>query len=189
MKLYTKTGDKGETSLFGGQRVKKSHVRIEAYGTIDELNAYVGYLRDQAVNQSDLQRKHFLHTIQHFLFVIGAHLATPVQKKNMSLPELPSSTDCTLLEEAIDQIEQQVGPMKHFILPGGHPSISIAHITRCICRRAERCIISLDEEEPSVDPKIIVYINRLSDYLFMMTRLFALELNVTERPWLPQKTK
>ena len=191
MKLYTKTGDTGETSLFGGTRVKKSHTRIEAYGTIDELNAYVGYLKDQDTHQSSPTRKQFLLTIQNFLFVIGAHLATPIQKKNMSLPPLPGSEDCTHLEEAIDQIEKQVGPMRHFILPGGHPSISIAHIARCVCRRAERRIISLseEEEEKPVDPKIVIYINRLSDYFFMLTRLLAQELHVTEQPWLPQKSK
>ena len=171
MKIYTKTGDKGQTGLFGGKRVAKHHPRIEAYGTIDELNAYVGLLADQDINVSQPLRSQRLQQIQSQLFVIGAHLATPLKKSGLSLPELPDNAT-QALEEDIDQMSEATGPMRHFILPGGHPAISVGHVARCVCRRAERQIVALQTEE--VVPEIVlIYVNRLSDYLFALCRAMA----------------
>lgn len=182
MKVYTKTGDKGLTSLFGGSRVLKSHIRIESYGTIDELNSHVGLLKDQPVNQS---RKDLLENIQDKLFTIGAILATEPGNTKVKVPSL-SLEHVTSLEKAMDEMDESLPVMKNFVLPGGHESVSFCHITRCICRRAERLAIALNESEP-VEAVVIQYLNRLSDYFFVLSRKMALELNITETPWHPNK--
>ncbi len=181
MKIYTKTGDKGETSLYGGSRVSKADLRIEAIGTVDELNAQIGLLRDQSVNSS---RQDKFQWIQDNLFVVGAIMASEPGQKGV--PEL--STDNTLwLEQEIDQMDSELLQMRFFILPGGHPVVSQAHVARCVCRRAERCVVRLSEND-SADPKLITFLNRLSDYLFVLARYLGKELEVEEIPWKPNKT-
>ncbi|WP_162419351.1 cob(I)yrinic acid a,c-diamide adenosyltransferase [Cyclobacterium roseum] len=182
MKIYTKTGDKGETSLLGGTRVTKSHLRIDAYGTIDELNAHLGFLRDQEMNQKRAEK---LTRIQDRLFVVGAMLASDPEKKAVNIPEL-TKEDVLFLEAEIDLMESGLPPLKNFILPGGHPVVSYAHITRTVCRRAERAIIMLGESS-TVEELIPEYINRLSDYLFVLGRQLALELQIQEITWRPGK--
>lgn len=178
MKIYTKTGDEGTTSLIGGTRVSKSHYRVEAYGTIDELNAHIGLVRDMEVNA---KRGKLFYQIQNTLFVIGAMLASDPDKKKSQVPELRPA-DVEVLEKAIDEIQHDLPPMHHFILPGGHTSVSFCHLARCVCRRSERQVVKLHEKE-GVDPLIIVYLNRLSDYLFVLSRKVAQELNVQEIHW------
>lgn len=180
MKIYTRKGDKGTTQLIGGLRVPKHHIRIEAYGTIDELNAHVGLLRDQ---QGSAPYKEALEKIQNKLFTIGSLLAEQQGGSGMKLPAL-SENDVTELENFIDQLEEGLPEMKSFVLPGGHPSVSVAHITRCVCRRAERTVSYLDEKE-KVDGIIIKYLNRLSDMLFMMSRRLSHDLGAEEIPWKP----
>ncbi len=181
MKIYTKTGDQGSTGLFGGKRVSKGDLRIESYGTIDELNSYVGLLRDQEVNKD---RKEFLISIQDRLFTIGSLLATEPGNTKVKVPVL-AEDDVLLLEKEIDSMESSLESMKFFVLPGGHPSISFGHITRTVCRRAERFVIRLHESE-NVDPLIIKYLNRLSDYFFVLCRKMAKELHAEETPWHPK---
>ena len=181
MKIYTKTGDQGTTALFGGQRLPKSDLRIEAYGTIDELNSHVGLLRDQAVNGV---RKEILVEIQDRLFTIGSILATEPGNTKVKIPSLQES-DVQFLEKEIDQMDLQLPPMKHFVLPGGHPSVSIGHVVRTVCRRAERLVIELNSQRP-VDALVIKYLNRLSDYFFMLCRMMAHELKIEETPWKPR---
>ncbi len=181
MKIYTKTGDKGTTALFGGKRVSKADERIEAYGTIDELNSWVGLLRDQEVNR---MRAEELIEIQDRLFTIGSILATEPGNTKLKIPSLYTS-DITFLENCIDAMDAALEPMKVFVLPGGHTSISFGHVTRTVCRRAERLVIFLDAHE-KVEPLVIQYLNRLSDYLFMLCRTMALELKVKETPWKPR---
>lgn len=183
MKIYTKTGDQGLTSLLGGTRVKKSHHRIEAYGTVDELNAHLGLVGDQPVNA---MRRPFLQQIQDRLFTMGASLAVDPEKARMTLPDLLES-DVTALEEAIDEMEQHLPPLKAFILPGGHPSVSFCHIARCVCRRTERLVIAL-QEESYVEDLVVKYLNRLSDYLFVLCRMMAHELGAGEIAWKPRKS-
>ncbi|WP_044211624.1 cob(I)yrinic acid a,c-diamide adenosyltransferase [Flammeovirga sp. OC4] len=183
MKVYTKTGDKGETSLFGGKRVKKSHPRIEAYGTIDELNSYIGLIRDQDVN---IPRSAVLKEIQDRLFTIGAELAADPDKPQLKKPDLYES-DIEYLENAIDEMEVDLQPLKYFVLPGGHTSVSFCHLGRTVCRRAERLAISLDEEDGLSDYIIVRYLNRLSDYLFVLSRKMAADLKVDENYWIPRK--
>ncbi len=180
MKVYTKTGDTGTTGLFGGGRVSKSHYRVEAYGTVDELNAYIGMVRDQDQNEG---RKALFVAIQNQLFSIGAHLATASDAGKAKLPKL-SEDSVTQLENAIDQMDEALPPMKFFVLPGGHPTVSFCHIARCVCRRAERLSVALDHEEP-VPQLVIKYLNRLSDYLFVLSRKISQELDVEETPWKP----
>jgi|SRR6218665_86356 len=182
MKVYTKKGDKGTTGLIGGTRLPKYHLRIEAYGTVDELNSYIGLIRDYNENP---ERKSLLIEIQDRLFTLGSHLASDPEKSKMVLPELFES-DVEVLENAIDAMEEKLEPMKFFVLPGGHPTVSHCHIARCICRRAERLISHLNEET-EVNPVILSYMNRLSDYLFVLSRAFTKELNVEETPWVPKK--
>ena len=184
MKIYTKTGDSGTTSLLGGVRVSKAHIRIEAYGTVDELNAYIGLLGDQEVNSS---RKSSLKTIQDRLFTLGSSLAAAPGKDNIIKPDL-FETDIEALEEEIDKWNKILPPLKSFILPGGHQSVSFSHLARCVCRRAERITIALNEDEPT-DPLVIKYLNRLSDYLFVLGRMMAHELKAEEIKWEPRKTK
>jgi cob(I)alamin adenosyltransferase len=178
MKIYTKTGDKGTTSLFGGMRVEKHNIRIEAYGTVDELNAHLGMLADQPVNQ---KRGVFLREVQSYLFTIGSHLAAAPGKKLDYLPALDPEYSLKL-EKAIDEMDELLTPLQNFILPGGHVAISFCHLARTVCRRAERRCAALHEIEP-ISEEIIVYLNRLSDYLFTLGRIIAHELNVEEIPW------
>ena len=184
MKIYTKTGDSGTTSLLGGARVSKAHIRIEAYGTVDELNSYIGLLRDQPVNEG---RKDFLKEIQDRLFTLGAELATEPGKDKVVKPDLFDS-DVEALEQAMDAMDEQLPALKNFILPGGHQSVSFAHLAHCVCRRAERIAIALNEAEP-VDALSIRYLNRLSDYLFLLGRKMAAELGAEEVKWEPRATK
>ncbi|MEL6717204.1 MAG: cob(I)yrinic acid a,c-diamide adenosyltransferase [Bacteroidota bacterium] len=180
-KIYTKTGDKGETSLFGGTRLPKNHIRIEAYGTVDELNAYVGMLRDVIVLESV---KTILKEIQDRLFTIGANLASDPSKE-MQVPDLTIS-DIELLEKSIDAMEKELAPLKHFVLPGGHTTVSFCHIARCVCRRAERMVITL-QQTSVVETIIIQYLNRLSDYLFVLGRYQAKTIGVEEIKWEARK--
>jgi cob(I)alamin adenosyltransferase len=181
MKIYTKTGDQGSTSLFGGKRVSKADLRIDTYGTVDELNSWIGVLRDQSVNQS---RKEILVEIQDRLFTIGSILATEPENTKVKIPSLIES-DIELLENKMDDMEAALPPMRFFVLPGGHTSVSFGHVTRTVCRRAERLVIALDQTE-KVDPLVIKYMNRLSDYLFMLCRTMAHELKAEETPWRPK---
>lgn len=180
MKIYTRTGDDGMTSLFGGTRLPKNHVRIEAYGTVDELNAWVGLVRDQI---SDEYSTTVLKKLQDRLFAIGAHLAVDPDKK-LPLPEV-TDADITLIEDEIDRMTAQLSPLKHFILPGGHKLVSEIHVARTVCRRAERRVMALHQEVP-VESVIIVFLNRLSDYLFVLSRWMALQLGIDEIKWNPR---
>ncbi|OFY65423.1 MAG: ATP:cob(I)alamin adenosyltransferase [Bacteroidetes bacterium RIFCSPLOWO2_02_FULL_36_8] len=178
MKIYTKTGDKGQTSLIGGTRVPKCDIRIEAYGTVDELNSWVGLLKDQEINQEIQETLLF---IQNKLFTIGSVLATDTGKSKMKIPELKEE-DITLLENEIDEMNYVLPELKNFILPGGHSTISICHIARCTCRRAERHIVQIAEE--NYVPEIIIkFMNRLSDYLFVLARQLGADLGAKEIPW------
>jgi cob(I)alamin adenosyltransferase len=181
MKIYTKTGDDGTTSLLGGKRVSKADLRIETYGTVDELNAYIGLLRDQQVNQHRITD---LLAIQDKLFTIGARLSADDGSKTLKLPEL-GDDDVHFLEQAIDTLEQTLPTMRNFILPGGHQSVSFCHVARTVCRRAERLAIAL-RQVSSVGPVIVHYLNRLSDYLFVLSRKMAQELHAEEMPWTPR---
>jgi cob(I)alamin adenosyltransferase len=181
MKIYTKTGDKGTTALFGGKRVSKADLRIETYGTVDELNSYVGLVRDQPVNQN---RKNILVEIQDRLFTIGSILATEPGNTKVKIPFLIAE-DITVLEKEIDAMDASLPPMKSFVLPGGHQSVSFCHVARTVCRRAERLVIALDAQEKT-DALVIQYLNRLSDYLFMLSRKMSTELNAEEMPWKPR---
>jgi cob(I)alamin adenosyltransferase len=182
-KIYTRTGDKGTTSLIGGTKVPKSHLRIEAYGTIDELNSYIGLCRDLL---SDEQSRKILLEVQDRLFTIGSSLACdPIKEPKMRIPDL-KETDVTLLEHEMDNMSQFIAAMKFFILPGGHLAISHLHIARCICRRAERCCVRLELESLEVEPIIIKYLNRLSDYLFVLSRYTGHQMEVEEISWKPR---
>ncbi|MBK6523105.1 MAG: cob(I)yrinic acid a,c-diamide adenosyltransferase [Bacteroidia bacterium] len=183
MKIYTKTGDKGETSLIGGTRVPKHHIRIEAYGTVDELNSYIGLVRD-LITEKHAQFK-LLVEVQDRLFTMGSILAADPEKNKMKLPELKES-DIELLEKAIDEMDKVLPTMKHFVLPGGHATISQVHIARCICRRAERNVLHLNDVFP-VNDLTFKYLNRLSDYLFTLSRQLAIDYKATETPWLPRQ--
>jgi len=181
MKIYTKTGDKGYTSLIGGTRVPKHHLRIESYGTVDELNSYIGLIRDQDVLRED---KDILKEIQDRLFTIGSTLASDPEKSRMKIPDL-LDTDIEMLEQQMDEINSFLPPLKHFILPGGNVIASYCHIARCVCRRAERQAVHLAESE-FVDEKVIVYLNRLSDYLFTLGRKVVFNNKNEENTWIPR---
>lgn len=182
-KIYTKTGDQGKTSLIGGTKVLKSHLRIESYGTVDELNSYIGLVSDMS---SDASSKQMLKEIQDRLFTVGSSLACdPDKETKMKIPDLKES-DVTLLESEIDKMNDALPEMKSFILPGGHPLVSTSHVARCVCRRAERICVHMQEEQLFIDPLVIKYINRLSDYLFVLSRHFAHQLRVQEIPWKPR---
>jgi cob(I)alamin adenosyltransferase len=181
MKIYTKTGDKGQTSLIGGTRVPKHHIRIEAYGTVDELNSWIGLLRDTVKND---HVEKILIEVQDRLFTTGSLLAADPEKSKMKLPELKEE-DVKLLENEIDEMDKVLPPMKSFVLPGGNEIVSHCHIARCICRRAERCVIHLTETSP-VSEIIIHYLNRLSDYLFTLSRKLSMDLGAKEIPWEPR---
>jgi cob(I)alamin adenosyltransferase len=182
-KIYTKTGDKGTTSLIGGTKVSKSHRRIEAYGTVDELNSFTGLCLDhlKANNIHNMLRE-----VQDRLFTIGSALACdPDKEPKLKIPDLKEE-DVTLLETEMDKMNEILPPMKSFILPGGHIAVSALHVARCVCRRAERCCVRLQKKKDEIDPLIIQYLNRLSDYLFVLSRFTAHQLHVEEIPWKPR---
>lgn len=181
MKIYTKTGDLGETSLLGGERLKKSHVQIESYGTVDELNSWIGLLRDQEMSE---EYRAQLIEIQDRLFTIGSLLATSLQGTKMKLPEI-SLGDIEYLEKNIDEMNEELPEMRSFVLPGGHTTVSYAHIARCVCRRAERLVVAM--KEVGFEQQIVLtYLNRLSDYLFVLSRKLTQDLNAPEIPWKPR---
>jgi len=187
MKIYTKTGDDGTTALFGGSRVKKSNLRIDSYGTVDELNAYIGLIKDQEISEAIQET---LLKVQNDLFTLGAMLATPPEKETLkngklNIPKVDGSS-ILFLENEIDKLEQELPQMTHFILPGGHPSVSFCHVARCVCRRAERLCVELNDQEP-IENDILKYINRLSDYLFVLARKLSKDLLVAEIKWIPSK--
>ena len=178
MKIYTKTGDQGETSLLGGTRVSKAHIRIEAYGTLDELNSFLGLLADQPVNS---KRRDFLIAVQNHLFVMGSILASDPQKSKVKVPSFdPNQVE--VLEKEIDSMNRNLTELRNFILPGGNKSVSICHVARSVCRRAERAVIRLAETD-GVDMVLIKYLNRFSDYLFVLARKMSQELEVDEVLW------
>jgi len=177
MKIYTKTGDTGETALFGGKRLPKSDIRIEAYGTVDELNAYIGLIRDNVEVENVRQ---LLKNIQDTLFTIGSHLATETGKSPY-VPEIKEA-HITPLEQAMDDMDSELPQLKNFILPGGHTTVSFCHIARTVCRRAERRVVALNVDT-SVAPALIRYLNRLSDYLFVLARKLSQDLNAEEVTW------
>ncbi len=189
MKVYTKTGDKGTTALFGGTRVPKHHIRIETYGTVDELNSYIGLIRDQDINPI---YKNILIEVQDRLFTVGAIMATPPEKEvlkngkqRLNINRI-SNDDIELLEKQIDGMDTELPQMTHFVLPGGHTTVSYCHIARCVCRRAERLATHLNELE-ALDSQVLTYLNRLSDYLFVLARKLSHDLNADEVKWIPRK--
>ncbi|MBD3724855.1 MAG: cob(I)yrinic acid a,c-diamide adenosyltransferase [Flavobacteriaceae bacterium] len=189
MKVYTKTGDKGTTALFGGTRVPKHHIRIESYGTVDELNSHIGLIRDQEINPL---YKAVLIEVQDRLFTVGAILATPPEKEvlkngqqRLNINRI-SENDIQYLEQEIDKMDAELPPMTHFVLPGGHTTVSYCHIARCVCRRAERLTVHLHELEP-IDETVLTYLNRLSDYLFVLARKLSHDLGAEEVKWIPRK--
>jgi len=191
MKIYTKTGDKGTTALIGGTRVKKHHVRIESYGTVDELNSWLGLVRDQKI---DSRSKEVLTKIQEKLFIVGAILATDPEKailkngkKRLNIPEIKAK-DIELLEKEIDIMDEALPQMTHFILPGGHTTVSYCHISRTVCRRAERMSTLLYENEP-FNENVLLFLNRLSDYLFVLARKLSENLQAEEIKWIPENTE
>ena len=182
MKIYTKTGDEGSTSLIGGSRLKKDHDKIEAYGTVDELNAWIGLLGDAPEN---IQRKEILKEIQDRLFTIGSELASESGQNKKQLPDLLEQ-DVVFLENLMDEMDEVIPTLRAFVLPGGHTLVSQTHIARTVCRRAERQVIRLGNSE-EVNPLIIRYLNRLSDYLFVLSRKITQEQNAEEIAWKPRK--
>ena len=183
MKIYTKTGDKGTTALFTGRRVPKHHIRIESYGTIDELNSHLGLLRDQDI---DTHSKEMLSLIQTKLFTVGSILATePEKDSRLKIPRI-NQEDIELLEKEMDTMNADLPEMTHFILPGGHTTVSYCHVARTVCRRAERMISYLHENEPVPD-SVLSYVNRLSDYLFVLARKLSKDLKAQEIKWVPEK--
>lgn len=182
MKVYTKRGDQGTTQLIGGTRVLKSSLRLESYGTVDELNSYMGLLRDLIQNE-ELEEQ--ILEIQDRLFTIGSHLASDPNNSVMKLPEI-TTDDVELLEKWIDKLFEEFEPLRMFVLPGGHPVVSHCHIARCVCRRAERVCVDLNQTE-EVEPIIIKYLNRLSDYIYTLSRKQAKDLNAIEKPWVARK--
>ncbi len=181
MKIYTKTGDKGQTSLIGGTRVPKYHIRIESYGTVDELNSWIGLIADQDIGA---HKKRVLKEIQDRLFTIGSSLASDPEKSRMVIPDL-TTEDITLLETEMDCMNEELPELRHFILPGGNGTISYCHLARCVCRRAERISVHLAEES-KVDENVIIYLNRLSDYLFVLARKIAADAQIAENQWIPR---
>lgn len=187
MKIYTKTGDQGTTSLFGGTRVPKHHIRIQSYGTVDELNSWIGLLRDQEIEN---RHREFLLIIQDKLFTAGSMLATetrgPEEKGRKARIEIPQviAEDVSALEAEMDRLDADLPPMTNFILPGGHPVVSYCHIARTVCRRAERMTTLLNEQSP-ISEIVLIYLNRLSDYLFILARKLSSELKADEIKWIP----
>ena len=190
MKVYTKTGDKGTTALFGGTRVPKHHIRIDSYGTVDELNSHIGLIRDQDINP---HYKTVLIAIQHHLFTVGAILATDPEKailkngkERLNIQKI-SDDDIHFLEKEMDTMDAELPPMTHFVLPGGHTTVSFCHVARCVCRRAERLASALNDLEP-FESNALTYLNRLSDYLFVLARKLSNDLQAEEVKWIPEKT-
>ena len=181
MKIYTKKGDQGKTGLIGGTRVSKNDLKINAYGTVDELNAFVGLLRD-LIDDSNFTSQ--LIEIQDRLFTAGSLLAVSDEGTKMKIPTIKSG-DISSLESWIDTMDNELPEIKSFVLPGGHPIVSYCHVTRTICRRAERCIVTLSEHS-EVDPIILTYFNRLSDYFFTLGRMMVQKLGIKETPWDPK---
>ena len=189
MKIYTKTGDAGTTALFGGTRVKKYNLRIESYGTLDELNSYIGLIKDQEISEDV---KESLLKIQNELFTLGAMLATPPDKETLksgkerlNIPKIEESS-IQFLESEIDKMDTELPQMTHFILPGGHQAVSFCHVARCVCRRAERLCVALNDDE-NISNDILKYLNRLSDYLFVVARKLSKDLQIEEVKWIPTK--
>lgn len=189
MKIYTKTGDSGTTALFGGSRVKKYNLRIESYGTVDELNSYIGLIKDQNISNTI---KNSLLKIQNELFTLGAMLATPPDKETLksgkerlNIPKIDENS-IQFLENEIDKMDAELPQMTHFILPGGHQAVSFCHVARCVCRRAERLSVELNDQE-NINNDILKYLNRLSDYLFVLARKLSKDLAVEEIKWIPTK--
>jgi len=187
MKIYTKTGDQGTTALFGGTRVPKHHIRIQSYGTVDELNSWIGLLRDQQIEN---RHREFLLLIQDKLFTAGSMLATETEasgekgrKVRIEIPQV-TPEDVTALEDEMDRLDADLPPMTNFILPGGHPTVSYCHIARTVCRRAERMTTLLNEQSP-ISEILLIYLNRLSDYLFILARKLSSELQADEIKWIP----
>ncbi|WP_299204947.1 cob(I)yrinic acid a,c-diamide adenosyltransferase [Brumimicrobium sp.] len=182
MKVYTKKGDAGQTSLIGGKRVSKNDLRIDSYGTVDELNSWIGLVRDH----EEIPKNQFnqLIEIQDRLFTIGSLLATQPEGTKMNLP-LVYEEDIVYLEKAIDEMNEQLPAMRHFVLPGGEPILSHCHIARCVCRRAERLTVGLNDESDQYK-LAMKYLNRLSDYLFVLSRKVAFDLNIEEIQWKPR---
>ena len=178
MKIYTKGGDKGTTALFGGTRLPKHHIRIESYGSVDELNSFIGLVRDH-VKEDQLRAT--LKSIQETLFTVGSHLAADPSKENLWLPEIKQE-EVEMLEQSIDKMDEVLEPLKNFILPGGHPVVSHCHVVRCVCRRAERNVVALSEIE-TIPPILIQYLNRLSDYFFVLARFLGKGLGAAEVVW------
>ena len=181
-KIYTKGGDRGETSLLGGTRVAKSHERVEAYGNLDELNSFIGLIRDQDINP---HYRDVLIMVQEKLFVAEARIARDPEKETRDLPSL-SGNDIVMLEQEIDAMNLELPPLTNFILPGGHPLVSYCHIARTVCRRAERSLIRLNQSSP-VENIIIQLLNRLSDYLFVLARKTGKDSGAIETPWIAKK--
>jgi cob(I)alamin adenosyltransferase len=181
MKIYTKTGDKGSTSLIGGTRVPKYHLRIESYGTVDELNSYIGLVMCQDIDPNYYQ---ILKEIQDRLFTIGSALASDPERSKMKIPDLHEA-DIILLETEMDAMNELLPPLTHFVLPGGNTVVSYCHIARCICRRAERITLELASQS-YVDEKMTIYLNRLSDYLFVLARKLNSDANTDEIIWIPR---
>ena len=183
MKIYTKTGDNGTTMLFGGSRVPKHHIRIESYGTVDELNSFIGLIRDQTGKEDTTYKT--LESVQHLLFNIGSVLASDPSKDNLIVPDI-NEEDIEELEKAMDKMNEDLPALKNFILPGGHPTVSQCHISRCVCRRAERLVVSLKANEPVPDI-VVKYLNRLSDFLFILGRKISKDVGAEEVVWNPRK--
>lgn len=182
-KIYTKTGDKGTTSLIGGTRVAKNNIRIESYGTVDELNSWIGVITDYA---EDTHTRQTLKEVQDRLFTIGSSLACDPEKvPKLSLPDLQES-DVVFLEKEMDRMNESLPQMKAFILPGGAPVVSFAHVARCVCRRAERICVAMQQSNLTVEPLVITYLNRLSDYLFVAARYLGYLQNAEEIKWKPR---
>ena len=181
MKIYTKKGDKGKTGLIGGTRVSKASMRIESYGTVDELNSWLGVIRDGEI-KSNYQEQ--LIEIQDRLFTVGSSLACDPEKSSMKIPDLINE-DVQLLEKWMDEMDQELEPMRSFILPGGNQTSSFCHVARCICRKAERNVVVLSENE-FVAELVLMYLNRLSDYLFVLARKIAKDQGAIDHPWKPR---
>lgn len=182
MKVYTKTGDKGTTALIGGKRVLKNDIRIEAYGTVDELMAYTGVVHDQLENEDD---KSFLIDIQDKLMTCAAILATDTDDRELKIPKI-TDEDIKKLEKEIDAIDKKLEPLVKFILPGGHTTVSFCHVARTVCRRCERLTIAVNQDDSNCI-MVVKYLNRLSDYYFVLGRKLNKELNVKEIPWNPSR--
>lgn len=180
MKIYTKTGDRGTTSLVGGERISKSCDRIESYGTIDELNSYIGLLATYCTDEMD---KNMLQSIQNKLFVVGGYLATDTSKTAVRQSLILSSETVKAVEAEIDRIDQLLPPLRVFILPGGSRAAALCNVCRTVCRRAERCIIRLMETGAKIDENVLSYVNRLSDYFFLLARKLNADNKIEDIIW------